>query len=161
MGSGMGWCWKDAIPRSGTDPTTVNGSLPKRTRSGRRRSTSATASAGGANRSALLEGFDDEPRRVQKDVLEHDVQSSCVGWARRKPRNAYARKFRSTARSSAPDYVFVYRGITLFVEFKAPGKTATEKQIEEHDEIKASGGTVWVIDDFEDFKRRWREYFFE
>lgn len=109
----------------------------------------------------LIEGFNDGPRLVQRDVLEHDVQSSCVGWARREPREAYARKFRSTARSSAPDYVFVYRGVTLFVEFKAPGKTATDKQLDEHAEIRKSGGTVWVIDDFADFKRRWAEFFFE
>jgi hypothetical protein len=109
----------------------------------------------------MLEEYADGPRSVQRDVLERDVQSACVGWARRKPREAYARKFRSTARSSAPDYVFVHRGLTLFVEFKAPGKDATDKQRDEHAEIRASGGTVWVIDNVAEFKRRWQEYFFE
>jgi hypothetical protein len=109
----------------------------------------------------MLEGFDDAPRRIERDLLEGDVQTSCVGWARREPRKSYARKFRSTARSSAPDYLFAYRSIVWFVEFKAPGKGPTEKQAEEHAEIRASGGIVWVIDDVELFKRMWREMFFE
>jgi len=97
--------------------------------------------------------FDDGPFPISTDdLLEKDIQSKCVEHARRS--NAYARKFSSPANRSVPDYLFVWEGLIWFVEFKRKGKTPTEQQADEHVKIRAAGGKVWVIDDIEDFKKR-------
>ncbi len=85
-------------------------------------------------------------------LLESDIQSKCVDYARRQ--GAYARKFSSPANRSVPDYVFTLRRHTWYVEFKRPGGKPTEAQTKEHELIRAAGGIVWVIDDVEDFKAR-------
>jgi len=97
--------------------------------------------------------FDDGPFQIKTgDMAEKDIQSRCVDYARRN--HAYARKFASPANRSVPDYIFIWEGLIWFVEFKRHGKRATEQQDWEHGEIRAAGGKVWVIDDIEDFKKR-------
>ena len=73
------------------------------------------------------------PQAVQKKLLEKDIQKTCVDWARN--RGWWGRKFSSPANRSVPDYLFSrncrYGKIKFFTEFKAPGKKATDAQLEE------------------------------
>ncbi len=93
----------------------------------------------------------DEIHTPKRKLLEKDIQSTCVRWA--KDRGWWARKFQSPANRAVPDYIFGRDGFTLFVEFKAPGKTATEDQQEEHNKMLAVGLTVHVIDNVDAFKK--------
>lgn len=101
----------------------------------------------------------DQPLPLQRELLERDIQSASINWARAEPRNAYCRKFRSPANRSAPDYVITYRGFTWYVEFKKEGSKPTTLQEEEHAKIRAAGGTVWVVDSKGQFKRLWEQRF--
>jgi len=103
--------------------------------------------------------FDGEMLAVEKLTRESDIQKACVRWARESC-EAYARKFASPGNRSVPDYIFLRGGDTLYVEFKAPRKKPTEAQQNEHALIRAAGGTVYVIDNIAEFKRRFNEFFF-
>jgi hypothetical protein len=88
------------------------------------------------------------------DIPESEVQEKCVAHARNN--GAYARKFSSPQNRSVPDYIFVWNGLQWFVEFKRFGKKPTKQQYEEHAAIRAAGGAVWICDDVEVFKRRFK-----
>jgi hypothetical protein len=103
------------------------------------------------------------PQQVTKRLLEEDVQEACVAWARK--RGYWARKFSSISQRSVPDYLFgriigcpllanSYPKMRLkfACEFKAPGKTSTEAQIEEQGAMRAAGWDVFECDGFEKFK---------
>jgi len=45
-----------------------------------------------------------------------------------------------------PDFVGVYKGLSVMVECKAPGKKPTPRQEIQIAAIRAAGGTVFVID---------------
>lgn len=97
--------------------------------------------------------FDGDALTVEaQDIPEADIQAKCIQSARRC--GAYARKFASPANRSVPDYVITLNGVTWYVEFKRRGKLPTEAQAEEHEAIRAAGGTVWIIDDVFGFKVR-------
>lgn len=103
----------------------------------------------------MKELFDDGPFPVKlTDIKEADIQSRCVEFARRL--GAWARKFSSPANRSVPDYIFCWAGLVWFVEFKRKGKPPTPQQADEHKAIRAAGGVVWVIDDIEEFKERFK-----
>ncbi len=93
---------------------------------------------------------------IKRKLLEKDVQSTCVKWAR--SRGWWARKFSSPANRSVPDYIFGKDGCTIFVEFKAPGKLPTEAQLEEHKAMAEVGLSVHVIDDVAKFKSLFGEW---
>lgn len=93
----------------------------------------------------------DEIRTPKRELLEKDVQSACVRWAR--SRSWWARKFASPGNRAVPDYIFGKDGFTLFVEFKAPGKKATADQQEEHNLMLAARLVVHVIDNVDVFKK--------
>ena len=86
------------------------------------------------------------------EIPEADIQEKCVEHAR--SHGAWARKFSSPANRSVPDYIFCWRGLVWFVEFKRFGKKPTKAQYDEHEKIRKAGGVVWVCDDVEDFKQR-------
>ena len=95
------------------------------------------------------------PNIVTRSLLERDVQSKCVDWAR--DRGWWARKFSSPANRSVPDYLFArtWGGgarIKIAVEFKAPGKTSTSAQLKEQDAMRAAGWQVYEIDNIARFK---------
>jgi len=77
-----------------------------------------------------------------KRLLEADVQSACVAYARSK--GFWARKFSSPANRSVPDYLFAKHPVKLAVEFKAPGKSSTKAQTEEQGLMMDAGWTMWV-----------------
>lgn len=96
------------------------------------------------------------PAEVTRKLLEKDVQKQCVDWAR--ARGYWARKFSSMTQRSVPDYLFSHRGaehtgqIVFACEFKAPGKAATDAQLEELDAMIRAGWLVFECDNFEAFK---------
>lgn len=93
----------------------------------------------------------DEIQTPKRKLLEKDIQSACVRWAR--GRGWWCRKFSSPANRAVPDYIFGKDGFALFVEFKAPGKTATEQQQEEHNAMLAVRLVVHVVDSVDVFKK--------
>lgn len=106
------------------------------------------------------------PNKVVRKLLEADVQKTCVDWAR--ARGYWARKFSSIAQRSVPDYLFAnfgtghngycvrddlsVRKVKFATEFKAPGKTSTDAQIDEQEAMRLAGWFVFECDNFEKFK---------
>ena len=101
-----------------------------------------------------------KPATVTRKLLEADVQKQCVDWAR--ARGYWARKFSSIAQRSVPDYLFSRLNPGSFLvesvrikfacEFKAPGKTSTDAQVEEQEAMRLAGWFVFECDDFAKFK---------
>ena len=90
----------------------------------------------------------DKTKRAQKKkILERDVEGAVVrfatslGWL--------VRKFSSPNHVSVPDRIFLLNAFTFFVEFKAPGKKPTEKQLREHQKMREVGHIVLVVDNVE------------
>jgi nuclear transport factor 2 (NTF2) superfamily protein len=105
-----------------------------------------------------------------KQLLERDVQKTCVAYATR--HGWHARKYNSQSQRSVPDFLFskvlksgeriVYVGnvvvlggdrYKLAVEFKKLGEISTEKQWLEQYEMWLHGWDVRECDNFEKFKR--------
>jgi Holliday junction resolvase len=82
--------------------------------------------------------------------LEKDLQKAAVRWAREA--GWFARRYKGPGRRSHPDYLFIRRGVVVWVEFKLPGNEPTELQHEEIGKMLAHGATVYWLDDFADFK---------
>lgn len=78
-------------------------------------------------------------------MLERDIQSSVVSYARR--HDLIAHKFSSEARRNVPDYIFLFDGRILFIEFKATGMTPREGQAKEIEKLRGAGFNVEVVDD--------------
>ena len=104
---------------------------------------------------------------ARRKLLERDVQKQCVDWAR--ARGYWARKFSSQSQRSVPDYLFsAERGfvrdtrdsylvrsskkIKFACEFKAPGKTSTDAQLDEQEAMRLAGWFVFECDNFDKFK---------
>ena len=80
-------------------------------------------------------------------MLERDIEQYFIKQAKKNGLLQY--KFTSPAARSVPDRLLIHKGITQFIEFKAPGKLPTEKQYAEFYKIRAKGAKVWVIDSFD------------
>lgn len=106
-------------------------------------------------RSAILHGK--LPRGdilpTDKHRLEKEVEKKWCDVAKRFGWKAY--KFSSPGNSSVPDRMFIRNGFVFFIEFKRPGKTATENQLEEHKVLREQGMLVWVIDYFDKEFAEW------
>lgn len=114
------------------------------------------------------------PQPVVRKVLEKDVQSQCVDWAR--AHGYWARKFSSMTQRSVPDYLFSraqtgrFRAVKFACEFKRPGTKpkliekygvtvmSTEAQYDEQRAMRDTGWKVFECDDFEAFKQTVMEY---
>lgn len=90
---------------------------------------------------------------TDKHRLEKEVEKKWCDAAKRYRWIAY--KFSSPGNSSVPDRMFVRGGFVFFIEFKRPGKTATDNQAEEHVRLRAAGFIVWVIDYFDKEFAEW------
>lgn len=97
------------------------------------------------------------PAKVERKLLERDIQKACVDWAR--ARGYWARKFSSMTQRSVPDYLFARRdyyaplgNIKIAVEFKRPGEKPTKAQQDEIQAMVDAGWVVLVCDNFEKFK---------
>lgn len=106
------------------------------------------------------------PMTVVRKLLEKDVQKQCVDWAR--SRGYWARKFSSMTSTAEPDYLFAKQDdrlgehgwversalkLKFACEFKAPGKTSTEAQVEEQGNMRIAGWYVFECDSFDRFKQ--------
>lgn len=87
-------------------------------------------------------------KAASKKPLEKDVEGPVKDYARSK--KCYVRKFKSENNRSVPDDLFsTPKGRVFFIEFKRPGKTATEAQADEHEMMREHGLTVFVVDNIE------------
>lgn len=77
-----------------------------------------------------------------KVLLESAIESHFVKKCKKHGLLQY--KFSSPAVRSVPDRLLIHNGITQFIEFKATGKTPTEKQSAEHFKICSAGAKVWI-----------------
>lgn len=77
-------------------------------------------------------------------MLEREIQAKVVEYAREC--GAYAVKLGLSNAVGIPDYMFIAKGRVLFIEFKAPGKKPTERQLFEHMRMRGYGAEVEVVD---------------
>jgi len=85
-------------------------------------------------------------------MLERDIEKAVCDYA--KTRGLIAYKFTSPNRRSVPDRLFCGPGgVHFFIEFKAPGKKPTEKQLREILRLQCMSHLVYVVDDIEEGKR--------
>lgn len=92
-----------------------------------------------------------EAQKVQRKLRERDIQKACVDWAR--ANGWWARKFSSPAQRSVPDFLFAHVVFDKFAcEFKAPGKTSTEAQLDEQQKMRDAGWDVVEFDSVAAFK---------
>ena len=84
-------------------------------------------------------------------LLEKDIENPSKAKARKA--GWFVRKYRSPANRAAPDDLFIKSSRIFFVEFKAPGKEATELQAIEHEKMRKAGATVYVCDTRELFTK--------
>ena len=82
------------------------------------------------------------------DLKEHHVEDRLVKLVKKMGGISY--KFTSPARRSVPDRLILLNGHIFFVECKAPGKTATDSQAEEHRKIREQGGQVWIASNYDE-----------
>lgn len=89
-------------------------------------------------------------------MRERDIEDAVCTYARDKDCLTY--KFTSPARRNVPDRIIVTpSGVVYMIEFKAPGKKATEAQTKEHERLRKRYVPVFVIDDIDDGKELvWR-----
>lgn len=82
----------------------------------------------------------------KKKFLEKDIEESNRRYAI--TLGYLFEKFTSPNKRSVPDRMLTNKhGFIFFIEYKAPGKTATEKQLEDHEERRSRGNIVYVVDD--------------
>jgi hypothetical protein len=103
--------------------------------------------------------------KIERKVLERHVQAASVKWwlaeCKRLRRAGWARKFSSPAQRSVPDYLFSIAHALrsqeednkFAIEFKAPGKTSTEAQLDEQQKMRDAGWDVYECDSVEKFKQ--------
>lgn len=72
---------------------------------------------------------------VQKPVVRY---AKSLGWL--------AWKMKIEGINGCPDYAFMRRGVIIWIEFKAPGEKPTAQQVLRHEELRAQGFDVHVID---------------
>ena len=84
-------------------------------------------------------------------ILEKDIESACCKLAKVAGWLSY--KFVSVNNRGVPDRLFIKEGVTVYVEFKAPNKRPTALQLKVHEEIRAHGAQVYVVDGIQEFQR--------
>jgi hypothetical protein len=95
--------------------------------------------------------MDLSPVKIERVLLEKDIESAVCRYA--KAQGLLAEKFTSPAKRSVPDRIFTTpKGCHFFIEFKAPGKKPTPKQAKDHEDRRARGVAVYVIDNIEQGK---------
>lgn len=80
-------------------------------------------------------------------VREKDIENYLVKQC--KTHGVLLRKCQWVGQNHCPDRLIMSPNLTVWVELKAPGKTARPGQVREHDRMKAAGQKVIVIDGFD------------
>lgn len=84
----------------------------------------------------------------EKGLLEKDIEGKNRVYA--KSKGVMFDKFVSEGKRSVPDRMLTFpNGLIVFIEYKAPGKRATEKQWQDHCRRRAFNVLVYVIDDID------------
>jgi hypothetical protein len=84
-------------------------------------------------------------------MRERDIEGTVCTYA--ESHDCLTYKFTSPARRNVPDRIIITpSGVVYMIEFKAPGKGATEAQIREHKRLKRNYVPVFVVDDIEEGK---------
>ena len=104
-----------------------------------------------------LDGDKKKGKVEKRKLLEKDIESRVCRYARQHY-NMKVEKFTSPGRRAVPDDLFSVPcsrpgGFCFFIEFKAPGKKATEKQLRDHEERRKMGFKVFVVDDIHEGKK--------
>lgn len=87
-------------------------------------------------------------KRQPRKLLEKDIEKAVCEYARSK--GVLAEKFTSPGKRSVPDRIFSFPGgKVVFIEFKAPGKKATDLQERDHAKRRALGFVVMLVDNVE------------
>lgn len=81
-------------------------------------------------------------------TLEKDIERPACAYA--ESRGWFEAKIAKSNKNGMPDRIFHRRGFTLYIEFKAPGEKPTPQQIRRHEQLRAQGIPVHVIDNLED-----------
>lgn len=85
--------------------------------------------------------------KVSQVIRERDIEKKATDWAKKNGWLTY--KFVSPSNRGVPDRIFIKGGHVVFIEFKAPGKTATPLQAQTIRKLKDAGCEVWVCDNVE------------
>lgn len=98
-----------------------------------------------------LDGDRKKGKVKRRELLEKDIENPVCKYARDRY-GMKAEKFTSPGRRAVPDRLFSVDcdrlgGFVFFIEFKAPGKTATPTQEKDHKERRRMGFFVFVVDD--------------
>lgn len=81
----------------------------------------------------------------QHRQLEGEIEKKVKAYAT--AAGVIARKWVSPGHRSVPDDIFLAPGgLVFFIEFKAPGKKPSQKQLLEHGELRIRGFKVFVVD---------------
>lgn len=90
------------------------------------------------------------------DILEKDIEKAFCREA--KKRGCLCWKFVSPGRAGVPDRILIGEGgSVIFIEFKQQGKKTRPLQKRIHDELRARGHTVLVIDSLDAVEVFWSQ----
>ena len=84
--------------------------------------------------------------------LERDVRDPCVAWAKDHGWRHKRMHFGRGAARGWPDDYFYKDGVSVWVEFKRPGKALEPLQRLRHRDMRLGGLHPWVTDDITHFK---------
>ena len=90
----------------------------------------------------------------QTTMRESKIEKTICDFA--KARGWKARKYKTENDRSAPDRIFLRRGVAIFIEFKAKGKKPTKAQWKKIKELRTLGFIATYIDNIEDGKHFFR-----
>lgn len=78
--------------------------------------------------------------KIERTVCEYAKKAGCV-------------TYKFTGHKGVPDRIFMIKGKTFFIEFKAKGKKPTELQRKTMGDIVSKGIACYICDDVESGKR--------
>lgn len=82
-------------------------------------------------------------------MRESKIEKDCSEWAKQNGWLGF--KFSSPNHKGVPDRLYIKGGLTVYVEFKAPGKKPTKLQERVIARMRKHGAIVHVIDNLGDF----------
>lgn len=88
---------------------------------------------------------------IPDDAIESDYTSRAHEWA--KMRGWFTFKVESPTMNGLPDRFYARRGVCIFIEWKKKGGPLRTQQKKRIKEMREHDITVYVLDDFEEFKR--------
>jgi len=84
----------------------------------------------------------------RKKVSEASIEKAVCKYAR--TLGYFHAKFTSVHNRSVPDRLFINpQGMTIYIEFKAPGKKPTEMQLSKHAQMHGGRTPIYVVDSVE------------